>query len=148
MIMKNNKWFVVLAAGLWVAGNWNVMAEKGQRPSPEERQAKMQERFAQISEALSLTADQQAIFKAQREKTMEQMRAIHQNDSLTREEKKEQMQGLKESSQASLSGYLTGDQLQKMEEMRAERQARREEAGAKKGKKEHCQSKAAENSAG
>ncbi|MEM6885830.1 MAG: hypothetical protein AAF571_12425 [Verrucomicrobiota bacterium] len=139
--MKKYKWFVLAAAGLLAVGNWNANAEKGQRPSPEERQAKMEERFAQMSQELGLTADQESILKAQRESSMEQMQAIRQDDTLTREEKKEQMQALKEANQASLSSYLTSEQLQKLEELKAEREAQRAEMGGKKGKKGHCKGK-------
>jgi len=109
------------------------MAEKNGRLSPEERQAKMQEHFAKVREELGLTPDQQAIFQSQRSSAKEDMKAIMQDDSLTREEKKEQMLALKESNKASLASYLTSDQMQKLEEMRAEHKARRQEMG--KGKK-------------
>lgn len=117
------------------AGNWNLMAEKGERPSPEEHKAKMEERFAEMSERLGLTADQQAIIKTQRESNMEQMKSIKQDDSLTREQKREKMQALKESGKAAMDGYLTADQQKIMQEIKAEREKMGDKKGGPKGKK-------------
>ncbi len=114
------------------AGNLSLMAEKGERPSPEKHQTKMQERFNEMSERLGLTPDQQAIMKAQRESTMQQMKSIREDDSLTREQKREKMKAIKDSNRDSFSSYLTEDQKQKMQEMKAEREAKREEMGGKK----------------
>jgi hypothetical protein len=133
--MKTHTWIILSAACLMAAGNLNLKAEEGKKHSPEDRKEKKQEQFNEMSTRLGLTADQQAIIKTQRESTMPQIKAIREDDSLTREQKREKMKALKQSNQDSMSAYLTDDQKKIMEEIKAEREKKRAEMKGKGGKK-------------
>jgi Spy/CpxP family protein refolding chaperone len=91
----------------------------------QDRSAKMkmmaQKRIDKMKTDLNLTDDQVAKMQAQRESSMEQMKAIRENSSLSEEQKKEQLMDLRKSSHESINSILTADQLKKKEELRNNR---------------------------
>ena len=87
--------------------------------------------------ALELSEDQQAQLKALREQHRETMkpqreaiRAQVEEGTLTREEAREQMRAAMESHRAEVEKILTPEQLQKLEELRANRPKRGQQSSA------------------
>jgi Spy/CpxP family protein refolding chaperone len=70
---------------------------------------------------LNLTDDQVAQIKANRENIHSKIKAIKDNDNLSRTEKKEQLETLKSENKGSFKKILTPDQLNKLEEMKKSR---------------------------
>lgn len=91
----------------------------------QDRSAKMkmmaQKRMEKMKTDLNLTDDQVAKMQGQRESSMEQMKAIRENPSLSEEQKKEQLMDLRKSNHESMNSILTADQLKKKEELRNNR---------------------------
>ena len=77
-------------------------------------------RGAEMKEKLGLSNDQAAKLKATNEETHSKIKAIHENESLSMDQKKEQMKAVKEASKTKRQSILTAEQLKKMEEMRKE----------------------------
>jgi hypothetical protein len=70
---------------------------------------------------LSLTDEQVAKLKNQRAATMAKAEKIKNNESLSREQKKEQMMALKTEAKDQHNKILTPEQLKKKEEMKKSR---------------------------
>jgi Spy/CpxP family protein refolding chaperone len=70
---------------------------------------------------LNLTDDQVAQIKANRENIHSKIKAIKDNDNLSRTEKKEQLETLRNEKKDSFKKILTPDQLNKLEEMKKSR---------------------------
>lgn len=94
------------------------IAQKAQR---EEQYAK---RLEAMKTNLSLSDDQVAKLKTQRAASHAKAEKIKNNESLSREQKKEQMMALKAEAKAQHSKIFTADQLKKMEEMKKNREGR------------------------
>ena len=67
---------------------------------------------------LGLTDIQVSQMKSQRESMQTKFKAIMENESLSREQKKEQFQALKAKGKEQHKKIFTADQLKKMEEMK------------------------------
>lgn len=80
-----------------------------------------QKRMEKMKTDLNLTDDQVAKMQAQRESSMEQMKAIRENSSLSEEQRKAQLMDLRKSNHDSMNNILTADQLKKKEELRNNR---------------------------
>jgi Spy/CpxP family protein refolding chaperone len=87
-----------------------------------ERKVKKEEGYAKrldkIKTNLSLTDEQVAKLKNQRAATLAKAEKIKNNESLSREQKKEQMMTLKTEAKAQYDKIFTADQLKKKEEMK------------------------------
>jgi len=87
-----------------------------------ERKAKGEEHFAKhldkMKTNLGLTDAQVAQMKSQRESMQSKFKAIMDNESLSREQKKEQFQALRAEAKEQHKKIFTPDQLKKMEEMK------------------------------
>lgn len=86
-------------------------------PSPE-RQLK------HLTRALDLTSDQQAQIKPILEEQDQQMKALWQNDSLSRQDRRQQMMQLHRDSKTKIEAVLTDEQKQKYEQMEQQRRER------------------------
>lgn len=90
-----------------------------------ERKAKSAEHFAKrldkMKTSLNLTDDQVAKLKAQRTETQAKFEKLRNNESLSREQKKEQMMALKAEAKEQSNKIFTPEQLKKKEEMRKSR---------------------------
>jgi len=90
-----------------------------------ERSEKMKmmsdKRMGKMKTDLNLTDDQVAKIKEQQQSSMEQMKAIRGNSSITEEQKKEQLMDLHKNMRESMKNILTADQLKKREELRNNR---------------------------
>jgi periplasmic protein CpxP/Spy len=87
----------------------------------EKRELTSQKRLEKMKADLSLTDEQVAKIRDQRNNSKAQAKAIRENSSLTEEKKKEQLMNLMKSSKESMNGILTAEQLKKKEEMRNNR---------------------------
>ena len=87
-----------------------------------ERQSKMEGHFTQhldmMKTQLGLTEDQVTKLKAQRDVMHSRMKAIKENESLTREQVMDQVKALKNEAKEQHKMILTEEQLKKMEEMK------------------------------
>ena len=90
-----------------------------------QRKVKTEERYAKhldkMKTNLSLTNGQVAKLKTQRTATQAKMEKIKSNESLSREQKHEQMMALKAEAKEQHKKIFTAEQLQKMEEMKKNR---------------------------
>ncbi|MBL7702729.1 MAG: hypothetical protein JNM14_10785 [Ferruginibacter sp.] len=90
-----------------------------------ERKAKHEEHYAKrldkMKNNLSLTDDQVTKLKAQRAATMAKAQKIKSNESLSREQKKEQMMALKAEAKEQHKKIFTPEQLKKREEFKKNR---------------------------
>jgi Spy/CpxP family protein refolding chaperone len=91
-----------------------------------------QKRMEKMKTDLNLTDDQVAKMQAQRESSMEQMKAIRENSSLSEEQRKAQLMDLRKSNHDSMNNILTADQLKKKEELRNNRMTEWENKRANK----------------
>jgi len=87
----------------------------------QERQAK---HLAKMKTNLGLTDEQISKMKDQRESTHANMKKIKENESLSREQKKQEMMALKSEAKEQHKKIFTADQLKKMEEMRKDHKSR------------------------
>ena len=82
------------------------------------QEAMAAKRLEKIKATLNLSDIQVAKIKAAKEATHAQLKAIKENEQLSRTEKKEQLIVLKEQNKNSFKNILTPEQLSKMEEMK------------------------------
>ena len=68
---------------------------------------------------LNLTEDQKSQVQPIMQKARDEMKAIHEDSTLTQEQKGQQIQTIKQSSDEQLKSILTPEQYQKLQEMRA-----------------------------
>ena len=102
---------------LLTAEQKNKMAAN--KTAMETKRAEMSEKHAaMMKEKLGLSNDQAAKLKAYNEATHSKMKAIRENQSLSKEQKRAQIKALKETTQTQRKAILTTEQQQKMEEMR------------------------------
>lgn len=74
-----------------------------------------------LKTTLALTNEQVDQLKANREAMQSKMRSIRENESLTREQKRDQLIALKTETKNQHDRIFTGEQLKKMEEMKKKR---------------------------
>ena len=84
------------------------------------RKAMDAQRAEEMKEKLGLSNEQAEKLKAHNQETHSKIKAIQDNESLTMDQKKEQMIAVKEASKAQRKNILTAEQLRKMEEMKKE----------------------------
>lgn len=82
-----------------------------------------------MMENLNLSSEQAHRLKNQREEFNKQAEEIKQNQSLTQDQRKQQLMELRKSQKESEKKILTPDQWQKREEMRMQRKSKIEDQG-------------------
>jgi protein CpxP len=82
------------------------------------------EQVKHLTKKLNLSDDQQAKLKPILEDQHKQMEAIHNDSSLSREDRFSKMQALRESSDAQIKGLLNDEQQKNFDKMRADQQDR------------------------
>lgn len=87
--------------------------------------------YDKMKEKLSLTDDQAAKLKAQRQAMKAQKDAIKNDQSLSKEAKKEKMMALKTDAKQQRNSILTAEQIKKMEEFKKDRK----DKGSRKARK-------------
>ncbi len=87
-----------------------------------DRKAKGEERFSKhldkMKSELGLSETQVSQLKTQRESMQSRFKAIKENESLSREQKRDQLMALKSEAKEQHKKILSADQLKKMEEMK------------------------------
>lgn len=79
------------------------------------------DRMEQMKTSLGLTDDQLAKMKAGNESFKQRSEAIRNNQSLSEDQKKMQMETLRKDKEASFKSYLTADQISKLSQMKGNR---------------------------
>ena len=91
----------------------------------EQQKIKKEEHFARhldkMKTELGLTEDQVAKLKAQKENMQSRLKAIRENDALSREQKRDQMMTLKKEAKEHHKMIFTEEQLKKMEILKQKR---------------------------
>ena len=77
--------------------------------------------FEKLKTELQLTEDQQVSLKKKQAEVQQQMKAIHQNEALTKEQKKEQILTLNKERKEYIKSVLNAEQVQKLEAMKPAR---------------------------
>jgi len=85
------------------------------------------ERLERMGQHLQLTDDQKAKIKPLLEAEVAQAKAIHEDSSLSRQQKMEKFQKLRSSTHDKIKPILTPEQQKKLEEMQEKAKERREE---------------------
>jgi len=75
------------------------------------------QKLQMLTQQLSLTTDQQAKIKPLLESESQQMQALHQDSSLSREDRMSKMQQIRQGTNDQIKPILTSDQQQKFQEM-------------------------------
>jgi hypothetical protein len=91
-----------------------------------DRQDKMQmmqtKHFDKMQIQLGLTADQSSRLKTKNDELRQRMETIRNNTGLTQDQKRDQMQQLRQERKTYMESLLTADQKKKMEEMKSKRE--------------------------
>lgn len=95
--------------------------EKQKTEMKSKRQEMGAKRMDRMKTDLALTNDQVTKFNALHENTRSQMESIRNNQSLSKEQKKEQLMNLRKTNDATVKNLLTAEQLKKREESRSKR---------------------------
>ncbi|MGH2647853.1 MAG: hypothetical protein ACRDE8_09815, partial [Ginsengibacter sp.] len=95
--------------------------EQAKKQRSEKMKMLAQKRMGKMKTDLNLNDEQVAKMQEQQKSSMEQMKTIRENSSLSGEQKKEQLMDLRKSNHESINSILTADQLKKKEELRNER---------------------------
>lgn len=111
-------------SNLLTAEQKQKMKESRQKMA-EAKKAKMQKHFDKMSEKLALTGEQKSQFKSQHEATRQQMKSLKENQSYTREQKKQMMHELKKKNHESFMAGLTETQKKQLEEMKKNKKNKR-----------------------
>ena len=85
------------------------------------REKMEQQRLMKMKSDLNLTDDQVAKIQDQKKASMEKARAIRENPTLTRDQKREAFRDLMKTGRADMKNILTADQLKKEKELRDSR---------------------------
>lgn len=80
------------------------------------------EHLQKMKEELGLTADQEADIKQVFEESRPQMQELHENSSLSPEQKREQMRQIMEANRAKIRALLTPEQQAKFDQMKPKRE--------------------------
>lgn len=102
------------------SGDQQPGPHRGHRMDPDRQ-------LAHLTKALDLSADQQAQIKPILQDRQQKMRALFQDQTLSRQDKRAKAQAIAQDSQGKLEAALNDQQKQKFEEMRAKMQARRQQ---------------------
>ena len=93
----------------------------------------MRENAKKMAKELDLTADQQAKIEAIHKQSRDAMRALHDDTTLSEEQKREKSKALRKSSEEQVHALLSPEQQTKAKELRGNRGERGERGGGKPG---------------
>jgi Spy/CpxP family protein refolding chaperone len=88
------------------------------------RMPSVDDQIKHLTKQLNLSADQQTKLKPILEDQRKQMEAVHNDSSLSREDRFSKMQALRQSSDADIKGVLNEEQQKNFDKMRAEQHDR------------------------
>jgi Spy/CpxP family protein refolding chaperone len=117
--MKSTKNMLIaaLAAGALLAGSSALLAEDNSTPPPAGEHGPGMKGHGNIAKELNLTADQKPKFQEIMKNAMEQRKALHEDTSLSKEDRKAKMKTIQEATNKQLKDLLTADQYAKWQEM-------------------------------
>lgn len=93
-----------------------------ERAAMEEKRKELQvKKLDKMKTKLGLSDDQAGKLKSLQDKNFAEMKKIRENESLSKEQKKSQMEALKKSAYEERKSILTAEQLKKMEDMKQNR---------------------------
>ncbi len=127
-----------LMAALLAAGSYAMAQTQEQAPATPQDQkpygqkwhrrgrggASVQQRLDHMSRQLNLTDEQKAKLKPVLEDEMKQMQAVRQDSSLSRDQRREKMMQIHQSTKPQIEAVLTPEQKDKLNRMHEERQQR------------------------
>lgn len=137
--MKNTLFALALGGMIAVSANAALYAQDSsaqstppqtsgaQQPGHRGHRMDPDRQLAHLTRTLDLTADQQAQIKPILVDRQQQMQAVWQDQSLSRQDKRAKFQTIRQDTQTKLEAALNDQQKQKFEEMRAKMQARRQQ---------------------
>jgi periplasmic protein CpxP/Spy len=113
--MKSTKTMLIaaLAAGVMILGSSSLPAQDATNTPPPGMKGKHHE----IAKELNLTADQKPKFQEIMKNAMEQRKALRDDTSLSKEDKKAKMKTIQEDTNKQLKDLLTAEQYAKWQEM-------------------------------
>jgi len=140
--MTDSRWsiliiLIVLAAGLSLAQT----SQESQAPAAEKHAGmhhngeSVDQHLQMLSDRLNLTDDQKAKLKPILQDQMQQMKAVHEDSSLSREQKRDKLKSIHESFGDQIKAVLTPEQQTKFKQMRQEQMEKHK--AMNEGKMEH-----------
>lgn len=94
--------------------------QSGHRHGPRARRAMRRHNMQELAQKLNLTDDQKKQFQQIRQNSMEQAKAIHNDSSLTQDQKREKQMALRKQSHQEMFKVLTPEQQAQLKQMRQE----------------------------
>jgi Spy/CpxP family protein refolding chaperone len=112
--MKSTKIMLIaaLTAGALIIGSSSLRAQDATNMPPPTMKGR-----PNFAKSLDLTEDQKPKFDAIRKSAMEKAKAVREDDSLTKEEKKAKAKAIQEDTATQMKALLTPEQFAKYEEM-------------------------------
>jgi Spy/CpxP family protein refolding chaperone len=118
--MNNTSKILLLSLGAALAVVPAVRAQDQKPDAPsQERREKMRDRAEQMAKELGLTEDQQAKFKDLFKQERDQMKAVHDDTTLSQDQKREKGQEIRKNFEGQRRALMTPEQQKKADEMRA-----------------------------
>ena len=140
--MSNSRWSTLTILVLLVAGlTFAQTSQQSQAPTPDKHTGihhngeSADQHLQMLSEKLNLTDDQKAKLKPILQDQMQQMKTVHEDSSLSEEQKQAKMKSIHESLHNQINAVLTPEQQAKFKQMRQEHME--DHKGMKESKKEH-----------
>jgi len=126
-----NKLFPIALGGMLVFGAGALLAQDNSAPPPQQEQSGGMEhgrrgmdpdrQLQHMTRQLDLSADQQNQIRPILMDRQQKMQALWQNQSLSREDRRTQMQSIREDSKSKIEAVLNDQQKQKFDAMQEER---------------------------
>ena len=115
------KWIALTALAVALAAvgapAWAQMGEGQGGGQPGHGPMSADQRLQMMTKQLNLTADQQEKIKPMLENQSQQMQALHQDTTLSQEDRMSKMQQIRQSTNSQIKTVLNPDQQQKFEQM-------------------------------
>ena len=129
--MKNILKLLVTLAGLALLAAPALRADEpttppAGKPDRHERREDMRENAKKMAKELDLSTDQQGKIESIHKQTGDAMRAVHDDTTLSEEQKREKSKALRKSSEEQVHALLTPEQQTKAKELRRNRAERAE----------------------
>lgn len=121
--MSKTRWSILALLLFSAAGlAFGRTSQEPQAPTPDKhagmhRAESADQQLQTLSEKLNLTDDQKAKIKPILEDQMKQMKALHEDSSLSAEQKRDKMKSIHDTSHEQINAVLTPEQQTKFKEM-------------------------------
>lgn len=125
--MSNTRWSILAILVLSAAGPaFAQTSQQSQAPAPDKHAGmhhngeSVDQHLQMLSEKLNLTDDQKAKLKPILQNQMQQMKAVHEDSSLSPEQKQAKLKSIHESLHDQINAVLTPEQQTKFKQMQQE----------------------------